>query len=263
MKKLVSPSSLVGTLFALACLTTAHAQSVRINEFMANNDTIVSPAGIKADWIELFNTTSTPVTLTGMYLSDDAITPSKWQFPTGTTIPANGYLVVWAYDTTFTGALYATWALNKDGEHLRLSSSNLSVIDSVTFGPQLKNRTSARMPNGTGAFSSSCLPTLGMQNTCVVTRLATVGSKQAHSTLDLGPGRAGRIAARFTLEQAGSARLSVLDAQGREVAVLFDGRVAAGTHERVFDAARLASGTYWFKLHSAGVDHVRAGVILR
>lgn len=242
---------------------TAHAQGVRINEFMADNDTIASPAGNKADWIELYNTTSSPVNLGGMYLSDNATNPAKWQFPAGTTIAANGYLVVWAYDTTYAGALYATWALSKDGEHLRLSAADLSVIDSVTFGPQPKNRTVARIPNGTGVFTSSCAPTLGAQNNCAGTSLfGAAGGKEAR---DFRLQRAGarRVAARFTLDASQPVRLTVLDARGREVAVLVDSRLAAGSHVHVFDATALTPGTYWFRLRAGSVEQVRAGVVLR
>jgi len=245
-------------------LSTASAQSVRINEFMADNDTIASPAGNKADWIELYNTTSSPVSLAGMYLSDNATNAAKWQFPTGTTIAANGYLVVWAYDTTFAGALYASWSLSKDGEHLRLSAANLSVLDSVTFGLQTKNRSVARIPNGTGAYSSNCLPTLGMTNTCTVTSLrgASPGSASG-ADFALMPAGAGRFAARFTLAQGARVSLSVLDAQGRAVATLHDGFLGAGAHARVFEAGKLPAGTYWFRLRMGGAEHVRAAVIVR
>src|SRR5690606_28638499 len=121
-----------------------------------------SPVGRKADWVELYNTTAAPINLAGYYLSDNPENPAKWQFPTGTSIPANGYLIVWAYDTTSSSALYATWALSKDGEHIRLSNPDQSVVDSVTFGPQVTNRSVARIPNGTGVFTSSCRPTLGL-----------------------------------------------------------------------------------------------------
>ena len=63
---------------------------VRINEIMADNDTTASPATIKADWVELYNTTSVPVSLAGRHLSDTPNNPAKWTFPSGTTIPANG-----------------------------------------------------------------------------------------------------------------------------------------------------------------------------
>src|SRR5690606_34144099 len=206
-------------LVAVAPALAQSAPSVRINEFMADNDTIESPADKKADWIELYNTTAAPVSLTGFHLSDNPENPTKWQFPEGTSIPANGYLVVWAYDTTYSGgALFASWALAKGGESIRLSGPDLVVMDSVTFGPQTTNRTAARIPNGTGDFTSSCQPTLGMVNNCTGTSLAGVRAVSAHA-FTLTRAGAGRIAARFTLDAAAPVRLSVHDLRGREVAV--------------------------------------------
>jgi len=250
-------------ILAAGAFTGVSAQSVRINEFMANNDTIASPATVKADWIELYNTTSSPVSLAGQYLSDDAALPSKWQFPTGTTIAANGYLVVWAYDTTFAGSLYAGWSLNKDGEHVRLSASNLSVLDSVTFGVQLKNRSAARIPNGTGSFSSACLPTLGMANTCVVTSLTAGHGLRAADGLTLARGGAGRLTLGFNLQASARTYLAVHDSRGREVALLMNGPMSAGSHVRTFDAAGLPSGTYWVVLRSGTTESVRSLVLLR
>ncbi|MDX1419710.1 MAG: T9SS type A sorting domain-containing protein, partial [Rubricoccaceae bacterium] len=52
-------------------------------------------------------------------------------------------------------------------------------------------------------------------------------------------------------------RLAVYDVLGREVAVLVDGRVEAGTHSAVFNASDLAAGTYVYRLQ-VGND-VRTG----
>ncbi len=234
---------------------------IRINEFMADNDSIKSPAGNNADWIELYNTSSEAISLTGMYLSDNPANPSKWQFPVGASIPANGYLVVWAYDTTSSDALFARWALSKSGEHIRLSNADSSIVDSVTFGPQTSNRTTARIPNGTGVFSSECLPTLGAANTCTVTAVAAAASRGRDFALVRGG--AGRIEARFTLEQAVPVRLTVHDGRGREVAMLANGRFSAGVHRRVFDLGALPGGLYVFRLRAGDVEHVRAGVLMK
>gem|GEM_PF-647688 len=256
------PTPGVANVSASTAAPNLNAGAVRINEFMADNTLLASPGTVKADWVELYNTTSAAVSLAGLSLSDNALNPAKWQFPTGTSIAANGYLVVWAYDTTVAGTLYASWALSKSGEHLRLSNGDQSVVDSVTFGAQTTDRTTARIPNGTGAFSSNCLHTLGATNTCVTSGL-TQASRFGSDAFTLARGGAGRIAARFTLEKAGSARLSVHDARGREVALLWNGRLDAGTHERLFDAAVLPSGAYTFRLRTGGVEQVRAGVLMK
>ena len=236
---------------------------VVINEFMADNDSIIAPVGVKADWVELYNTTSSPIILAGMYLSDNKSNPSKWQFPAGTTIPANGYLVVWAHDTTFPGSLHASWALSRSGEHLRLSNADLSVMDSLTFGEQEKNRAMARFPDGTGAFHSSCMPTLGTANAaCGMAGLAG-GSVRHRTSFKLMQGGSGRTVVRLTLASAGPVRLAVHDMRGREMVLLSDGRLPAGSHAFAFDASGLPVGVYFFRLRAEGVETSRARVLGR
>jgi subtilisin-like proprotein convertase family protein len=56
----------------------------------------------------------------------------------------------------------------------------------------------------------------------------------------------------FTLAEAAQVRLAVYDVLGREVAVLVDGQVEAGSHTAVFEAGTLASGTYVYRLVADG-----------
>jgi len=58
---------------------------------------------------------------------------------------------------------------------------------------------------------------------------------------------------RYTVPEAGPVRLVLYDALGREVAVLAEGAVPAGTHEAVLDAAGLTPGVYVVRL-TAGAD---------
>jgi len=233
-------------------------RAVVINEFMADNDTIVSPAGLKSDWVELHNTTNVSVNLSGMHLSDNAANPVKWTFPANTTIAANGYLVVWAYDTTVTGMVHARWALSKDGEHIVLSNANQTVVDSVTFGAQTKSRTMARIPNGTGPFSAGCLATLGAQNNCSGTSLAGWQNRATNHAFELRPGFAG-----IRLATGEHVRLSLHDVRGRELAVFHDGRLGAGAHAIRFAVDRLQTGTYFVRLQAGPHHIIRQAVILR
>jgi hypothetical protein len=150
-------------LISLATTKLSYSQGVVINEFMASNTTIPDPAGQYDDWIEFYNNTASPINLSGMYLSDDPANPLKWQFPANTIISANGFLIVWADEDTGQAGLHANFALSANGEYLRLSAANGTVIDSITFGPQIANISMARIPNGTGAFVQT-LPTFNSLN---------------------------------------------------------------------------------------------------
>jgi hypothetical protein len=70
-------------------------------------------------------------------------------------------------------------------------------------------------------------------------------------------GASTRIA--FTLDAAHTARVSVHDLLGREVAVVAEGAFAAGPHEVLLDASRLAPGAYLVRLTAGGT--VRSHVL--
>ena len=59
---------------------------------------------------------------------------------------------------------------------------------------------------------------------------------------------AGRATVAFSVEAETTVRLTVLDALGREVAVLADGPVEAGPHTAELDGAALPAGTYLVRL---------------
>ena len=60
---------------------------MRINEVLAHTDLP------QRDFIELQNTTSSPLNIGGWYLSDSKNDLRQFQIPTGTVIAANGFVV--------------------------------------------------------------------------------------------------------------------------------------------------------------------------
>jgi hypothetical protein len=74
-------------------LTSLKAQVV-INEYSASNlESFTDAFGKTEDWIELYNTSSNDVDISGWHLSDKVHKPGKWDIPQGTIIPGNGHLV--------------------------------------------------------------------------------------------------------------------------------------------------------------------------
>lgn len=74
-------------------------QEIVINEVAASMDSLSQVAdgvGQYDDWVELYNPSSNPVDLSGAYLSDSRDQPTKWSFPYGSIIEAEGYLIAWA-----------------------------------------------------------------------------------------------------------------------------------------------------------------------
>jgi len=116
---------------------------VQLSEFMASNSLISDPAGDFDDWIELFNPTDQPVDVGGMYLTDDLTQSNRWQFPVSqafiTTIPAQGYLVVWADNDVNQGPLHANFKLSQSGEQIGLFDMDGTPIDTLTYPAQQTN----------------------------------------------------------------------------------------------------------------------------
>lgn len=152
------------TSLGVSCNLAVLPGDVVINEFLAQNTLIPDPAGEFDDWIELYNTTASEINLSGMYLSDNDAQPTMWQFPDNTTIAPNGYLIVWADEDSGQVGLHANFKLSVDGDHIRLSNIDGSVLDTITFGPQSTNLSMMRIPNGTGNFVQGT-PTFNAVNT--------------------------------------------------------------------------------------------------
>src|ERR1044072_2826219 len=89
-------------IFILLCflIQSAHGFSqVVINEYSCSNiSTTLDAYGQREDWVELFHTTGSAVSLSGYYLSDDKNAPQKWQVPAGVSIAANGRMMVFCSD---------------------------------------------------------------------------------------------------------------------------------------------------------------------
>ncbi len=67
----------------------------------------------------------------------------------------------------------------------------------------------------------------------------------------------------FALPEAGETKLAVYDELGREVANLFEGYLSAGTFEAKFDAVKLSSSMYIYKLTSGKYSEVKRMLLVK
>jgi hypothetical protein len=139
--------------------------SVTINELLASNGTQGQDEdGDFEDWIELRNLLLVPFNLRGCSLSDDPLVPAKWVFPE-VIVHAHGYVVVWASAKDRLGPeLHTNFRLEQAGETLSLYSPQGALLDSVTFGPQHRDTSFGRLPEGDGPFLYFPTPTPGGPN---------------------------------------------------------------------------------------------------
>jgi hypothetical protein len=138
---------------------------VRINEFLANNDTgITDEDGAHSDWIELYNPLAVEVNLAGWHLTDDAALPAQWTFPNVSLAPG-GYLRVFASAknrTPTSGNLHANFSLDGAGEYLALSKPDGTIVDA--YGPHDQANDISYGCDASGAGRGYMLPTPGAVN---------------------------------------------------------------------------------------------------
>lgn len=112
--------------------TTSAVADIRINEFMAANDTVLlDDDGDYSDWIELYNS-GAAINLQDWYLTDNAGHLRQWSFPS-VELPANGYLLIYASgkDRVSDNALHTSFKLSKGGEYLGLVRPDGLTVESA------------------------------------------------------------------------------------------------------------------------------------
>lgn len=117
-------------------------ENLRISEVLAKNTySITDKQGERCDWVELYNGTDQPVSLTGWYLSDNPKNLTKWALPDNTSVAAGQYLIVFlSGKTDISGELHATFSLSA-GETLYLFHETSGRLDWVTI-PELPDNVS-------------------------------------------------------------------------------------------------------------------------
>src|SRR5439155_22466216 len=110
----------------------AATRALVLNEFMTdNNNTLHDEDGDSSDWIEIYNPGVVQANIGGWFLTDDSRRLSKWRFPDGKTIPANGYLIVFASSknrTNLLGRLHTNFKLGSSGGYVGLADPNTNVV---------------------------------------------------------------------------------------------------------------------------------------
>lgn len=101
-----------------------HLDTVLINEFMAQNQSVLlDEDGESSDWIELWNPTDQPLSISGWHLTDNPADLTKWTFPAHVMAP-NSFLVIFASTkdrATPGGEFHTSFALEKSGGFLSLA----------------------------------------------------------------------------------------------------------------------------------------------
>ncbi|MFN0275101.1 MAG: CotH kinase family protein [Chitinophagales bacterium] len=144
---------------------------VVINEFSAANySDVTDNHGNYEDWIELYNSGSASVDLTGFYLSDDESETTKWEIPSGISISAGGFLRFWCSGRdAIEGSNYHTnfkVTQSTGGDQIVFADASGTIIDLNTIeDPNQKNHSWGRSPDGGSTWYIFTDPTPNAANT--------------------------------------------------------------------------------------------------
>jgi hypothetical protein len=142
---------------------------VRINEVSASNGIYVNEYFKRNDWVELYNTTNSPIDVEGMYLTDKESKPKKYQIIKGETnastiIPAHGYLIVWCDKLEPISQLHADFKLAAEGGIVMLTAADESWSDLLTYTEHQEDQTVGRYPDGASDVFVMNVPTIAKAN---------------------------------------------------------------------------------------------------
>ena len=140
---------------------------VRINEVSAANSIYANEFWKRNDWVELYNTTNKDIDVAGMYLSDNANKPKKYQIAANgisTIVPAHGYLIVWCDKLEPESQLHASFKLAAEGGDVLLTAADESWCDHFVYTEHKGDETVGRYPDGAAEVYVMNTPTIAKSN---------------------------------------------------------------------------------------------------
>ncbi len=224
-----------------ATTTNPTIGDVVINEFMASNDaTAADQDGEFDDWVELFNNTSSSIDLDGYFLTDNANDLVQWPFPAGTTIPANGYLIIWADNDIAQTGLHANFKLSSAAETIILLDANGGIIDEVSYVNQTTDISYGRFPNGTGSFQTMP-PTFNAENSLNTSTESLLSQKLEINVFPNPADQSFHLAINAKEEK----QVSIYDLNGR---LTYQNSI---TQNRIIDTSNWAPGMYILRVEGS------------
>ena len=136
--------------------TTSTTDASATSGVVVNEIVYGSASGIPNDSVELYNTSSTAVDLTGWQLADEKLKPET--LPGSIVIEPGSYVVL-------TKGIEFSFGLGKE-DAVTLSDASAAVVDSHTYINTAPLHTWARCPDGTGDWVAATAVTLGAANSC-------------------------------------------------------------------------------------------------
>lgn len=140
-----------------------------INEYSASNlNSYIDPWGKSEDWIELYNSGTAAMDISGYHVSDNDNRPTKWAFPENTIVDPGGFIVVYCSgrDGIFNNQLHTSFKLTqtKGTEEIVLADPMGQIIESTPMELTLVEHSRCKAEDGQGGFLICPSTTLGFTN---------------------------------------------------------------------------------------------------
>lgn len=142
---------------------------IHLNEYSASNlHSFTDSFGKTEDWIELYNDADTPADISNWHLSDKISKPEKYKIPTGTIIPAKGFLtfICSGRDQFINGEYHTNFKLTqtKNGEFVLISNPDGEIIESTPLELTLVEHSRCKVTDGGSGWVVCTNPSFGASN---------------------------------------------------------------------------------------------------
>jgi hypothetical protein len=152
---------------ATACLKPAPV-AITINELQPSNiSTIQDEKGSFEDWIELYNSSDQDISLRGWYLTDNLDNPVKAPLSRNISIPAKGFVLLWADGGDVKSPYHLPFSLKASGEEVGLFADWAGDIvrqDWLVFDAVADDWSLARKTDGQDPWIATNVPTPAAAN---------------------------------------------------------------------------------------------------
>ena len=137
-------------------LFNVYSQTIVINEVLAANTNLnYDGFGEKDDWIEFYNTSEDTIQMSGMFITNDSLNPTKHQIGKNskewTKINPKSYALYWLDNDPEQGQRHISFTIKKKGGYLSLFDQDTNLVDHIAFGEQTDNISFGKItPDGIG-----------------------------------------------------------------------------------------------------------------
>ena len=121
-----------------------YGQTIVINEVLAANTNLnYDGFGEQDDWIEFYNHSGDTLQMSGMFLTNDSLNPTKHEIGKNsedwTKINPKSHALYWLDNDPEQGQRHISFAIKKKGGYLSLYDRDTNLVDHLAFGEQTDN----------------------------------------------------------------------------------------------------------------------------